>query len=296
MKKIYALIYSMRPHQWSKNGFLFPALIFSNNLFNLDKFILVVIGFILFSLVSGGIYIINDVLDYKKDALHPVKKKRPIPSGKIGRGQALGFAVLLLTFMPIIAYFKLSSMFFIVIVLYIVLQTAYSLFLKNIVLVDVFCIAAGFVMRILAGAYIIDVEISSWFVLCGFLLSLLIALGKRRGEIMLLGQSAAKHRNNLKAYTVPYLDNLILMVGTATFMTYSLYTMDNATLEKFHTDKLRYTIPFVLFGLCRYLYLVQVKKKGDTPETLIFKDVTLFITVLLYLLVVLFILTGLGLV
>jgi len=291
LRKLIALIESLRPHQWAKNVFLLPALVFSRNLLHLDKVFTLLIGIVCFSLVAGVVYLINDILDYQRDRLHPRKKNRPIASKRLKRREAF-LAACVISSIVLPVSFLISAKFFLVIILYLLLQALYSLFLKHMVLLDVFAIAFGFSLRILAGACIINVEISSWFMLCGFLLSLFVALGKRRGELTMLGNDASAHRGILRKYTIDYVDMLLTVVSCATILTYSLYTLDEITCAKFGTTELRYTIPLVCYGIFRYLYLVKVKNTGDTPEKLIFQDLPLFGTGIVYMLVIVGIVSG----
>ncbi len=291
MKKIKYFFISMRPHQWTKNVFLLPAVIFSKKVANIPYLLKVLLGILLFCLVSGFVYIVNDIVDYDKDRFHPRKKNRPIAGGKIKRGESFLFGIGIFLVSMIVA-FSTSFKFFTVLLMYVVLQILYSFWLKHVVIMDVFCIAFGFVLRIIAGAVIINVEISRWFILCGFLLSLFLAVGKRRAELSNLGKKAASHRTILKKYTIEYLDALLIIVSCSVVITYSLYTLDPITCAKFGNANLSLSIPFVIYGLFRYIYLIKVKNFGDAPEEIVIKDIPLFVNSMIYLILIIIIIYG----
>lgn len=275
------LLYSMRPKQWIKNLFLFAALVFSQNLFNLKYFAKVGFAFLVFSAVSGCVYIFNDILDREKDRKHPLKSTRPIASGELSVRVAFLFAFLLFL-ASVSSSLVLDKYFVLVVFTYFGLQIFYSLYLKEQVILDVFSIAAGFVLRVVAGAIIIRVPVSSWLYVCTILLSLFLALSKRRHELVLLESNALEHRKILKEYSPYLLDQMISAVTASTLVAYSLYTLSAETIQKFHTDNLKFTIPFVLFGIFRYLYLIHQKMEGGNPERLLLTDVPLVIDIFLY--------------
>jgi len=278
---LYNLLGSMRPRQWSKNFFVLVAIIFAMKITDLPSVITILKAFTAFILASSFVYVINDIADVEKDKIHPHKKKRPIASGKLKIVNAEIFAFILLM---IILYmsFAINTPFFMVICAYLLVQTAYSLFLKTIVIIDVFCIALGFVLRILAGALAIQVIISDWFFICAMMISLFLGFCKRRYELTLLGNKAAIHRPVLKKYSAIFLDQMIAVVTTATLLCYSFYTMAPETVAKFNTTKLIYSVPFVLYGIFRYLYLVYQKGQGGSPEGVVFGDMMMKINSLLY--------------
>ena len=280
MSIISDIIISMRPRQWTKNALIFAALIFSQHLFQLDYFLKSLAGFFLFCLVSGSIYIFNDLLDIENDKTHPTKKERPITAGRISRVQAISISILGSVSGIIIAFF-LNLGFGILTVGYLILQLLYTIGLKKIVLIDVFVIAIGFVIRAVAGALIIEVEISPWLLICTLLLSLFLALSKRRHELGLV-EEGVNSRSVLDSYSHDLLDQMINIVGAGTVISYALYTMADATITKFGTDKLIYTLPFVLFGIFRYLYIVHKKNEGGSPEKVLLTDIPLIVNILLY--------------
>ncbi|OGF51276.1 MAG: phosphoribose diphosphate--decaprenyl-phosphate phosphoribosyltransferase [Candidatus Firestonebacteria bacterium GWA2_43_8] len=272
---------SLRPKQWTKNFLIFAALIFSQNLTNSYYDLATFLGFLIFCIVSGSIYTLNDVIDREKDKLHPKKAKRPIASGKLPVGYAI-LSFLFFATLGIISAFKLETNFGWVIVIYIALQILYTFNLKNVVILDIFIIALGFVLRVVAGAEIIAVPISNWLLVCTLFLSLFLALGKRRFELIKLDKKATTHRSSLKEYNVSLLDQMITVVTSATVVAYAIYTLSPETIHKFNTDKLIYTLPFVLYGVFRYLYLIYQKETGGNPEEILVTDIPLIIDILLY--------------
>jgi len=287
--KIRSVIFSMRPSQWVKNLFIFAALIFSQKFFDSVPLLNTAAAFLIFCILSGALYIFNDLLDIEEDKLHPKKSKRPIASAEIGKNQAISLFITL----SIISLFMaswLNKYFFIAALTYFVLQLAYSIKLKHIVIVDVFIVTVGFIIRVVAGGLVIEVPISSWLLICTMLLALFLAMSKRRQEIVVLENVASNHRPILKEYSPYLLDQMIAVVTASTLITYCLYTISAETVEKFGTTKLVFTTPFVLYGIFRYLYLVHQKGKGDSPESLIIKDKPLLINILLWVGTVVFIL------
>ncbi|HHW30960.1 MAG TPA: decaprenyl-phosphate phosphoribosyltransferase [Clostridiaceae bacterium] len=276
-KKLYFFIVSMRPKQWIKNGFVFAGLIFSRSFLSVKPVLTTFFAFILFSIISGGVYIINDVVDRKKDAMHPKKKTRPLASGKIKAGEALVFAAIVLGAGFCLSYILSISLFYIL-VTYFLMTLAYSLKLKNIVILDVIIIAMGFVLRTVGGAVAIQVTISPWLILCTTLLALFLALNKRKNELLVLSDDAAHHRKILEEYSPELIDQMLSVVTSTTVMSYALYT--------FNAGKSYYimlTIPFVLYGIFRYQYLASTKDMGGSPEMALLKDKPLLIDVILWI-------------
>ncbi len=290
MKKpsiVIALIKTMRPKQWAKNGVLFAALVFDRQLTNLLSLERTIAGFIIFCLLSSAVYIINDILDIESDRAHPQKKNRPIPSGALPVGIAIGFAILLLLIAFPAAYL-LSPGFALTCALYFLMNLAYSKWLKHVPLLDVLIIAAGFVLRVAGGVMLIQVQrFSPWLYVVMTLGALYIGFGKRRAELSLLAGDASNHRRVLDGYTIPLLDQLITIVSSTTIVSYSLYTFSAPNLPDNHSMML--TIPFVIYGIFRYLYLIQVKDSGGAPEEMLFSDRPLQITIALWGAAVLFI-------
>jgi len=263
------LIRAMRPLQWSKNSLVFAALLFDKRVFQWDALWHTLAAAMVFSAVSSAIYLVNDVRDVEQDRLHPKKRFRPIASGEVSPGQAMRVAVALLT-VGLITAVAVRLEFAIVIVAYIALMLAYSYGLKRMVILDVFAIAAGFVLRAVGGAVAIDVPASPWLYVCTALGALFIGFGKRRNEIVTLEAAAGQHRANLEDYNLPMLDQIIAIVSAAMLIAYSLYTFDAANVPSSHAMML--TIPYVAYGLFRYLYLIYRRGEGGSPEVLLIKD------------------------
>jgi 4-hydroxybenzoate polyprenyltransferase len=282
------LVASLRPQQWVKNGFVFAALIFSRSITDWARITRVTEGAILFCLMSSAVYLLNDILDAPEDRLHPVKKLRPLASGRLGVGTAWLTAILL-AFVSLGGAWILDAKFFAILAAYGLLNVLYSLALKRVVLVDVFVISAGFVLRVVAGGVIIHVEISPWLVVCATLLALFLALSKRRHELVVLGRTAGEHREILSSYSPYFLDQLIGIVTASTLMSYALYTLSSDVQVKFPGKRLDLTIPFVLFGIFRYLYLVHHDREGGDPTRLLFTDSVLLSVVLFWAASVIFI-------
>lgn len=278
----------MRPKQWIKNLLLFAGLIFSKNFFQPQLLTKTIFGFIIFCLLSGVVYIINDLVDIKEDKLHPVKAKRPIASGKISPQNAY-LAAIIIGIVGIVASFLIEPLFFLVTVAYLILALLYSIVLKKIVILDVIVIAVGFLLRALAGTVVIGVEISVWLFICVFLLALFIGFSKRRHEIVLLESAGERHRKTLAHYSPGVLDQLISVVTASTLVSYILYTVSAETVMKFGTEWLVLTTPFVLYGIFRYLWLVYQKKLGGAPEQSLLLDKPLLIDVILWIISVIII-------
>jgi 4-hydroxybenzoate polyprenyltransferase len=289
------LLRAMRPKQWTKNGILFFPLAFTLNEywkpFSPEMFRyggLAMLAFIIFCVLSGAVYLINDVADIEQDRLHPTKRKRPIASGKISTKTAL-IAAAVLAAGSLAAGFVLSVPFGVVAATYFVLQIAYTYVLKHMVLLDVFAIAAGFVLRTVAGAVVMQVAISPWLYLVTVLLSLFLGFSKRRHELILLNDHATNHRQILREYTPELLEEILSVVTSSTVMAYSLYTFTYEKLPKNHAMML--TIPFVLYGIFRYLYLVHLKNEGGSPEEILLGDRPFLINIILWIVSVLVILS-----
>ena len=265
-----ALFKTMRPRQWTKNIFIFAALVFDKQLFQLDSFLRTLAGFALFCLISSSVYIFNDIADVEADRQHPEKKNRPIPSGKLPVSAAWTAGAFLVLVTSVISYL-LAPDFGAVVMIYFLLFMAYTKWLKHIPIVDVLVIAAGFVLRVHAGVTLISVErFSPWLYVGMTLLSLFLGFGKRRAEIALLSDGAGSHRKVLEGYTLPLLDQYIMIVSGTTVVAYSLYTFSAPNVPENHSMML--TIPFVVYTIFRYLYLVQVENTGGSPEEILLTD------------------------
>jgi 4-hydroxybenzoate polyprenyltransferase len=265
-----ALFKTMRPRQWTKNVFIFAALVFDKQLFVIESFLRTLGGFALFCLISSSVYIFNDLADIEADRQHPEKKNRPIPSGKLPVSTAWIAGILLVVIALGLGYL-LSPSFAGVLSLYFLINMAYSKWLKHVPIVDVLIIASGFVLRVGAGVTLINVErFSPWLYVVMTLLSLFLGFGKRRAELALLAKGAGSHRKVLEGYTLPLLDQYIMIVSGTTIVAYSLYTFSAPNVPENHSMML--TIPFVLYTIFRYLYLVQVKQEGGAPEEVLLTD------------------------
>ena len=277
---VSALFEACRPKQWIKNAFVLAPLIFSQHMSQLEYVYEAGMAFVLFCAYSSAVYLLNDVTDIERDRLHPDKRNRPIASGRLSPRTALIVAAALAVGAASLSYLVLNVRFCQVGLGYLALNVAYSWVLKSIVILDVLAIAAGFVLRVMGGAAAIGTENSDWIYLCTVLLSLFLALSKRRHEVALLDENAAGHRSILADYPVPFLDQIIAAVTGATIVCYCLYTLDPRTIERFgDSDGLKYTIPFVLYGLLRYLFLVYRCEKGGNPTELVLTDRPLLLTV-----------------
>jgi 4-hydroxybenzoate polyprenyltransferase len=276
-----ALIKTMRLRQWTKNGFIFFGLIFDKQLFMVEPFLRTVMGFFLFCLVSSAVYLFNDIADMEADRNHPEKKFRPIASGKLPVSVASTTA-LALTFIAIPLSYLLSPLFTLVLTAYLVINLLYSRWLKHISILDVLIISSGFVLRVAAGVILISpVErFSPWLYMITILFSLYIGLGKRRAEMNLLALGASAHRKVFEGYTIPLLDQYITVVSGMTIVAYSLYTFSAPNLPENHTMML--TIPFIVYGIFRYLQLIQTGHAAGSPDEVALKDRPLQITVLLW--------------
>lgn len=284
------LIKTMRPRQWMKNAVLFAAIVFDQKLFSPLELGRTVLGFIVFCLLSGVIYIINDLADIEADRQHPQKRNRPLASGDLAEGFARMAALGLLIVLAPISYL-LSPDFFLVALAYLVINLAYSRWIKHIPLLDVFSIAAGFVLRVAAGVVLVNVErFSPWLYIVMTLGALYIGFGKRRAELATLAETASSTRRVLDGYTISILDQFITIVSATTIISYSLYTFSAPNLPENHMMML--TIPFVLYGVFRYLYLIKTSDQTGSPEDVVLGDRPLQITILLWGLAVILIFYG----
>jgi 4-hydroxybenzoate polyprenyltransferase len=275
-----ALIKAMRPRQWTKNGFVFFGLIFDKQLFRLEPFLRTLEGFFLFCLISSAVYLLNDIADVEADRNHPEKKFRPIASGRLPIPVAITAALLLIVIALPLGYL-LSPVFALILTLYLVTNLLYSRWLKHVSILDVLIVSSGFVFRVGAGVALITVErFSPWLYMITILFSLYIGLGKRRAEMDLLAEGASAHRKVFEGYTIPLLDQYITIVSGMTIVAYSLYTFSAPNLPANHTMML--TIPFVVYGIFRYLQLIQSGHAAGSPDEVALKDRPLQITVLLW--------------
>lgn len=266
---VRALVQALRPKQWTKNGIVFAALVFDHHLLESRPLFLVLGAFVAFCMASSAVYLVNDLQDAASDRLHPSKRERPIAAGRV----SVVHAWLLLSILAIgsmLLAIALRPAFGLVVGAYLILMTAYTFHLKHLVILDVFAISGGFVLRAAGGGVVLDVPISPWLYVCTVLLSLFIAFGKRRHELLLLEDQAGGHRRNLDDYSAHLLDQFILITAAATVMAYSLYTFYAPNLPA--NDAMMLTIPFVLYAMFRYLFLIHRRDGGGSPEQLLFSD------------------------
>lgn len=273
---------TLRPRQWIKNLFVFAPLVFSLKFFNLASFLAASKAFFSFCLISGALYILNDLFDLNEDRLHPVKHHRPLASGRLKKETAI-ITLIISGAAGLALAFSVNKVFLLTILGYILLQILYSSWLKHVVILDIFMVATGFLLRVIAGALAIRVEISSWLLICTALLALFLSMTKRRHEYFLLPGNASAHRPILKEYNPYLLDQMISVVTASTLIAYCLYTVSEETVAKFHTRNLILTTPFVLYGIFRYLYLVHQKNQGGTPEEIVLKDKPLLLDIILWI-------------
>ncbi len=280
MRQLALLLKTMRPKQWTKNIFVWAALLFDVKLFTPQPFLRTLLTFVLFCLISGVVYIINDLVDLPKDRAHPTKRNRPLASGALNpRVAAIAAGIILLATLPLTLWADRGVAW--ILYGYLALMIAYSFWLKNIVILDVLTIATGFVLRVAAGVAVIDAQrFSPWIYVCMTLLALFLAIGKRRQEIVLLEGNTGDTRRILEEYNLRFLDEMLALVSASTVMAYALYTFSAPNLPPNHSMML--TVPFVLYGLFRYLYLIHVKGETDPPDVVVLKDRPLQIDVLLF--------------
>jgi 4-hydroxybenzoate polyprenyltransferase len=281
---LYGLLRTLRPKQWHKNGFVFMALLFDEKLFVWPLLARTTAAFFLFCMVASTVYIINDLADLEKDKLHPRKKRRALPSGQLKPWFAVVSAVAILAVcLPL--SFWLDVYFGAIVLGYFLLNVAYSFVLKHLVIIDVMVVAAGFVLRVAAGVIVAEAErFSPWLYVCTIFLALFLAIGKRRHELVLLADGANSHRKILDEYSVDFLDQMSNMVTTGAIISYSLYTFSAVNLPANHAMML--TIPFVIYGIFRYQYLIHVKGEGGAPDMLVYTDIPFLLDLVMWGLVV----------
>ncbi len=282
-----SLITAFRPHQWIKNGVVLAGLIFSRNAADPRALIQALVAFVVFCAVSSASYLINDVVDLERDRQHPKKRCRPVASGDLPVPLAIGVAIILFLVSFWVAQ-RLAAGFAAAVVSYTVLILAYSLVLKGMVILDIMVIAIGFVIRAIAGVEVLrdidpSTEISPWLLVCTLFLALFLAAGKRRQELGLLEDEAREHRRTLSQYSKELLDHIMAVLTAATLIAYATYTIAPGTVARIHTPGLVYTVPFVVYGIFRYLYLVVERRGGGNPAEVLVKDTPLLVNTLLWL-------------
>jgi len=278
---IGALLKSLRPHQWVKNLFVVAPLLFSKHLLEMDYVLTSALAFLLFSMLSGSVYLVNDIFDIEKDRAHPKKRLRPIPSGKLPL-QAARTAAAVLILVSLGASLKPGLPFFACSASYLVLNLAYSLSLKHVPFVDVLSIAGGFLLRVLAGALAINVPPSPWLLICTFVLACFLGFGKRAHELASAGERAGEQRAVLSRYKLPHLRVMLWVLAAATCVAYVLYTLSAHTRQQFGTDRLLYTSPFAAFGVVRFLMLTGRESNADSPTDAMLRDIPFMANLVLW--------------
>jgi 4-hydroxybenzoate polyprenyltransferase len=280
--KLFELI---RPKQWIKNLFVFAPILFAGQLLNLPLLMQNMLAFIAFCGVSSSVYVLNDIIDVESDRAHKKKRYRPIAAGDVSVNQAKILFFILLLFTTLIC-FKLNYLFALTIVFYFINNILYTFKIKNVVLLDVFSISTGFILRVIGGAVAIDVSVSSWMIITTIFISLFLGISKRRAELSGPNQeNLEKQRKVLSDYDVVFVDQLNTVAATGTIISYALYTVSEKAISAFHSDKLIYTTPFVIYGIFRYLYLLHQKNMGESPTSIVTKDIPIIINSLLWLIV-----------
>jgi 4-hydroxybenzoate polyprenyltransferase len=292
MKTVNLLFHSLRPYQWIKNGYILFPLIFAQELFDPEQVLAVIQAVIVFCVMTGAVYLFNDYLDQEEDRHHPVKQHRPLAAGLISSRVALGTAACLLIF-ALVWGLCLGKGFFFIIMAYLGVQVLYNARLRDVVILDVFCVAAGFFLRVMAGAVVIGVPMSRWLIICTILLAIFLVLAKRRHEYVSLGRAEGEiHRKVLSQYNPGLLDQMIGMTTGGVILSYLLYCTSPETVQKLHTEKMIYTFPFVLYGVFRYLYLIYKRREGGSPERLVMADRSLLAAIVFWLVSCVIILQG----
>jgi decaprenyl-phosphate phosphoribosyltransferase len=280
---IFAAIKLIRPKQWLKNGFVFAPLVFAKELFQPEPLLLTFRTFAMFCLTASMVYIINDTIDVEADRAHPKKKYRPIAAGTISIPVAYGILVLLLG-LDILLAIGMPDKFLLLLGTYFLMNIAYTFKLKEVFLLDVFVIAAGFMLRVLGGAYAINVYVSSWLILCTLFISLFLGFAKRRGEIVATQKAGAmSERKVLQHYSLDVLDQMLTITAAGTVISYALYTVAPRTVTVFGTDKLIYTTVFVMYGVFRYMHLIHTTEAVENPAAVVSSDFPIIANVLLWI-------------
>ena len=284
MRLINGLFLSMRPRQWTKNVlFVFPAIVFDARLFNFDSLGRVIVCSALLILTASSVYLFNDIVDLAADKQHPDKKHRPIAAGVVPVRIA-AIAAVFLASVTLVISFAFDRDLTVILVAYMLLQVAYSLYIKNIALLDIMAVSAGFVLRILAGGVVVDVTLSPWLTTSAGLLALFLVIGKRRQELLMLGDGARAARESFKNYNLPLLDELLRVVTTCVLITYVIYTIESTTMVRHGQNLGLLTAPIVFYGIFRYLYLIHVAGEGSAPDEVLLTDRPLQLTLVIAML------------
>jgi len=275
MRRASLYLRLLRPEQWVKNAFVLAPLIFSRELFQPESLATSILALLGFCLAAGAVYCLNDLADVTSDRAHPAKKSRPLASGEVSSPEAVGLALVLLVVAGVVTH-GLGWEFHAVLSLYVIINILYSVKLKDVVIVDVFLVASGFMLRVLGGAVAIDVPVSKWIVLCTLFIALFLGFGKRRGELVLLGEEG--ERKVLQRYTLGFLDQMLTIAAAGAVITYALYTVSPSTLAVFRTERVIYTTVFVIFGVTRYLFLVHSGRSTENPTITVASDLPILLT------------------
>jgi 4-hydroxybenzoate polyprenyltransferase len=284
---VRALLKLMRPSQWIKNVVVLAGVVFAGRLEQPDFALRALLAFAIFCVLSSGVYVFNDLLDVENDRRHPEKKSRPIASGEVGKSSAVGLAIML-ELLGLAAAFALGPHLGRVAAAFLTVNVLYTVWLKRHVIIDVMAISISFMIRAIAGVEVLrdldpTVDLSAWLLLCTFFLALVMSFGKRRSELLLLEHSAKQHREALGEYSVELLDTIIAMMTSAAILAYAIYTIWPETASKLGTDKLVYTVPFVVYGFLRYQFLVRERGLGGNPSEILFRDGALFASVVAWM-------------
>lgn len=272
------LILALRPTHWLKNGFVFLPLLFGRKLFTAPDNLRTAAAFVLFCGISSAIYLINDLLDFNQDIHHPTKRLRPIAAGKIARPTALGLAICL-SATALVGAFLMDSLLGWMLLIYFLGNFAYSIYLKTLVIIDIFCLGGFFALRLLSGTFAARVSLSPWIILMGVVLALFLGFNKRRQELILLGQDSSRHRPVLTKYNLYFIDQMVAVITSSTVIFYTLYTCDDRTVSEVGDYRMMLTIPFVLYGIFRYLYLLHRRKTDGDPTRILISDFPMQLTV-----------------
>lgn len=282
MSLLINLFRAMRPKQWTKNVIVYAGIVFDGQLFVLDSFLRVTLSFVVLCMVASTIYLINDLVDIEADKLHPTKRFRPLASGVLPREAAIAAAILL-PVVSILVALSYNLYFTLIVIIYFVTHVLYSFWLKRVVLIDVMAVTSGYVLRVLAGVVVVSVaNFSPWLYACTGLLALFLAIGKRRQELVMLADRAQDIRATYQEYNLPLLDEMLRVVTTSTFVAYLLYTVEADTIRVADTSLALITVPFVLYALFRYLYLIHTKGEGGAPDEVLLTDRPLLASILLW--------------
>ncbi len=292
MKTAFLLFRALRPHQWIKNGFILLPAIFAQPVLEPFRLLVGIQAVAVFCGLTGAVYLLNDYMDREEDRHHPVKRQRPLAAGlvspRLALGTALGFLLISLT-----GGVYIGRGFFFVLLIYLGVQVLYNLRLRDVVILDVFCVAAGFFLRVIAGAVVVGVPMSRWLIICTILIAMFLILSKRRYEVIVLGKiEGEKHRKVLSQYSAHLLDQMIGITAAGVLLSYLLYCTSPETVQKSHAEHMIYTFPFVLYGIFRYLFLIYQKREGGSPERIILSDYPLLASVLLWVALCVLILKG----